>query len=105
MFGKDAEHSTLEACAPLFLPHGLRLTEVSDQPREGICDQNCDGRRRPRTRGTLFTLFVVPVFYSLIGTRHQPTQTDDEWRMGPNRKSDAELPPLQWSLLHDEKKS
>ena len=26
------------------------------------------------TVGTLFTLFVVPVFYSLIATRHQPAE-------------------------------
>ena len=30
------------------------------------------------TVGTLFTLFVVPVFYSLIAARHQPTQVDEE---------------------------
>jgi multidrug efflux pump len=28
--------------------------------------------------GTLFTLFVVPVFYSLIAARHRPTQADEE---------------------------
>jgi multidrug efflux pump len=30
------------------------------------------------TVGTLFTLFVVPVFYSLIAARHRPTQVDEE---------------------------
>jgi multidrug efflux pump len=30
------------------------------------------------TVGTLFTLFVVPVFYSLIAARHRPTQMDEE---------------------------
>jgi multidrug efflux pump len=30
------------------------------------------------TVGTLFTLFVVPVFYSLIAARHQPTQEEEE---------------------------
>jgi multidrug efflux pump len=30
------------------------------------------------TVGTLFTLFVVPVFYSLIAARHQPTREDEE---------------------------
>jgi len=30
------------------------------------------------TVGTLFTLFVVPVFYSLIAARHQPSPTYEE---------------------------
>ena len=30
------------------------------------------------TIGTLFTLFVVPVFYSLIAEQHQPRQVADE---------------------------
>jgi multidrug efflux pump len=30
------------------------------------------------TVGTLFTLFVVPVFYSLIAARHRPIQADEE---------------------------
>ena len=30
------------------------------------------------TVGTLFTLFVVPVFYSLIAARHRPIQVDEE---------------------------
>ena len=30
------------------------------------------------TVGTLFTLFVVPVFYSLIAARHQPSRLDAE---------------------------
>jgi multidrug efflux pump len=30
------------------------------------------------TVGTLFTLFVVPVFYSLIAAQHQPNATLDE---------------------------
>jgi multidrug efflux pump len=28
--------------------------------------------------GTLFTLFVVPVFYSLIAAQHRPSQAHDE---------------------------
>lgn len=28
--------------------------------------------------GTLFTLFVVPVFYSLLATRHAPSEVDEE---------------------------
>jgi multidrug efflux pump len=30
------------------------------------------------TVGTLFTLFVVPVFYSLIAAQHQPSRVDEE---------------------------
>jgi multidrug efflux pump len=30
------------------------------------------------TVGTLFTLFVVPVFYSLIAAQHQPSLTSEE---------------------------
>jgi multidrug efflux pump len=30
------------------------------------------------TVGTLFTLFVVPVFYSLIAAKHAPTETNEE---------------------------
>jgi multidrug efflux pump len=30
------------------------------------------------TLGTLFTLFVVPVFYSLLAARHQPSLVDAE---------------------------
>jgi hypothetical protein len=30
------------------------------------------------TLGTIFTLFVVPVFYSLIAARHQPSPVDEE---------------------------
>jgi len=30
------------------------------------------------TVGTLFTLFVVPAFYSLIAAEHQPTTVPDE---------------------------
>jgi len=30
------------------------------------------------TVGTLFTLFVVPVFYSLIAAQHQPSRTPEE---------------------------
>jgi multidrug efflux pump len=30
------------------------------------------------TVGTLFTLFVVPVFYSLIAARHVPSTIEDE---------------------------
>jgi multidrug efflux pump len=30
------------------------------------------------TVGTLFTLFVVPVFYSLIAARHQPRVASEE---------------------------
>jgi multidrug efflux pump len=28
--------------------------------------------------GTIFTLFVVPVFYSLIAEQHQPSSLEDE---------------------------
>jgi len=28
--------------------------------------------------GTIFTLFVVPVFYSLIAAQHQPSLVDEE---------------------------
>jgi multidrug efflux pump len=30
------------------------------------------------TVGTVFTLFVVPVFYSLIAARHQPSPSHEE---------------------------
>jgi multidrug efflux pump len=30
------------------------------------------------TLGTIFTLFVVPVFYSLIAAQHQPSPVDEE---------------------------
>lgn len=30
------------------------------------------------TVGTLFTLFVVPVFYSLIAAQHQPSPAREE---------------------------
>jgi multidrug efflux pump len=30
------------------------------------------------TVGTVFTLFVVPVFYSLIAAQHQPTPAGEE---------------------------
>jgi multidrug efflux pump len=30
------------------------------------------------TIGTLFTLFVVPVFYSLIAAQHEPEQVEQE---------------------------
>ena len=30
------------------------------------------------TVGTLFTLFVVPVFYSLIAAQHQPSPSPEE---------------------------
>ncbi len=30
------------------------------------------------TVGTLFTLFVVPVFYSLIAARHQPPELHED---------------------------
>jgi multidrug efflux pump len=30
------------------------------------------------TVGTLFTLFVVPVFYSLIAAQHQPSAAPEE---------------------------
>ena len=42
------------------------------------------------TVGTLFTLFVVPVFYSLIAARHRPIQVDEEL--------EEEAPPRQGPL-------
>ncbi|MDQ3625107.1 MAG: efflux RND transporter permease subunit, partial [Verrucomicrobiota bacterium] len=42
------------------------------------------------TIGTLFTLFVVPVFYSLIATRHQPEPTDED--------VEPEAPPVERRL-------
>jgi multidrug efflux pump len=34
------------------------------------------------TVGTIFTLFVVPVFYSLIAARHQPAVDVEESEAG-----------------------
>jgi hypothetical protein len=35
--------------------------------------------------GTLFTLFVVPVFYSLIAAQHQPSRAHEEPEHEPRR--------------------
>jgi multidrug efflux pump len=42
------------------------------------------------TVGTLFTLFVVPVFYSLIAAHHRPTQVDEEIE----NETRSSVPPL-----------
>jgi multidrug efflux pump len=40
------------------------------------------------TVGTIFTLFVVPVFYSLIAAQHQPSLVDQEIEgMQPGREA------------------
>jgi multidrug efflux pump len=35
--------------------------------------------------GTLFTLFVVPVFYSLIAARHRPAMEEEEAEEGAGK--------------------
>jgi multidrug efflux pump len=49
------------------------------------------------TVGTLFTLFVVPVFYSLIAAHHRPAQIDEEIedeRRSPQRPLTSAAPEL-----------
>jgi multidrug efflux pump len=41
--------------------------------------------------GTIFTLFVVPVFYSLIAAQHAPIAADPQ----PHEPVQRELPPVQ----------
>ena len=43
--------------------------------------------------GTLFTLFVVPAFYLLIGSNHEKTVGEDEALDDEARKLDAEMAP------------
>jgi multidrug efflux pump len=44
------------------------------------------------TVGTLFTLFVVPVFYSLIAARHRPTQVHEEVEYEPQPPQRSRAP-------------
>jgi multidrug efflux pump len=46
------------------------------------------------TVGTLFTLFVVPVFYSLIAAEHKPNPVDE-------LELEAERPVLQPALAQE----
>ena len=41
--------------------------------------------------GTLFTLFVVPAFYLVIGSNHEKTASDDEATDDEVRKIDEEM--------------
>jgi multidrug efflux pump len=43
--------------------------------------------------GTLFTLFVVPAFYLLLGSNHEKTAAEDEALDEEARKTDAEMAP------------
>jgi multidrug efflux pump len=43
--------------------------------------------------GTLFTLFVVPAFYMLIGANHQKTLAKDDALDDETRKIDDEMAP------------
>ena len=43
--------------------------------------------------GTLFTLFVVPAFYMLIGSNHEKTVEEDEALDDEARKVDDEMTP------------
>jgi multidrug efflux pump len=42
--------------------------------------------------GTVFTLFVVPVFYSLIAARHAPEAAHEEEAEEPQREEQTRLP-------------
>jgi multidrug efflux pump len=46
------------------------------------------------TVGTLFTLFVVPVFYSLLAARHQPSPVDAEIDLAGQAPADPLRTPL-----------
>ncbi|MEP6505491.1 MAG: efflux RND transporter permease subunit, partial [Betaproteobacteria bacterium] len=43
--------------------------------------------------GTLFTLFVVPAFYLLLGSNHEKTVADDEALDEEARKTDEDMTP------------
>jgi multidrug efflux pump len=49
------------------------------------------------TIGTIFTLFVVPVFYSLIAARHQRSDAHEEIKTEA-RSSDHALAPVEPAL-------